>query len=598
MCGIAGLLPLAEPAPEALIRARLGSMLDIQAHRGPDDRGTDIREGLGLGHLRLSILDLSNAGHQPMQSPDGRYTLVFNGEIYNYLELRSELAPRKFISSSDTEVLLAAWERWGSACLDRLDGMFAFAILDRVENILWIVRDRFGVKPLYYSRLQLDGRDYLAFSSEIKGLHAAGVYPEAETRGWSSYLANGHTDHTQRTFWKDVTRVMPGELVRVDLGAGTFDVRKWYSLPDRVAQAEPDLRTDAEVQEDLREQLFASVSLRLRSDVPVGIALSGGLDSSMLYEITRRIRGDAAAVHSFTYVTGDARYDETDWVNALIGADPQRHNECKLTPEEVPAMSERMMWAEDEPFGGLPTLAISKCFAAARAQGVLVLMDGQGLDEQWAGYDYYGRAESLIAEKGGVIQGSARVGGEQGVLMPEFATQAEFSADVSEGFDPMTGVQLRDLCTHKIPRVQRFGERASMLHSIELREPFLDHRLVEFSFRQPANRKIRDGVRKWMPRRVAKSLIPSAVYDAPKRPVQTPQREWLRQELFEYARDRIEYALENGAEGWFDRKALMAEIDQYRNAGADNSFHIWQWLSLGQFLQLAKERRSLHSAYD
>ena len=199
MCGIAGLVGPSAAQPDA--EPTLARMLDAQASRGPDDRGAHAGPEVRLGHLRLSIIDLSPGGHQPMATPDGRYHIVFNGELYNFVELRAELGPSEFRTASDTEVVLAAFARWGEACLDRFRGMFAFAVWDARERRLTLARDRFGVKPLHYA-VRPDGT--LLFASEIRGLHAAGIAPEPDLAAWATYLATGHYDHGERTFWRAV----------------------------------------------------------------------------------------------------------------------------------------------------------------------------------------------------------------------------------------------------------------------------------------------------------------------------------------------------------------------------------------------------------
>jgi len=583
MCGIAALAGPAARAPDA--EATLARMLDAQASRGPDDRGNWSGEGGRLGHLRLSILDLSAAGHQPMASRDGRYQIAFNGEIYNFVELREELGVSSFRTHSDTEVLLAAYERWGEACLDRLRGMFAFVLWDSRERRLLAVRDRFGVKPLHYA-VGADGS--LLAASEIRGLHAAGVPPEPDPVAWATYLASGHYDHGERTFWKGVTRLPPGHLLRWH--EGRVEVAPWFRLSDHVG--EEDSRDDATVEEEYTALLDDSIRLRLRSDVPVGINLSGGLDSSLLLALVRRALGPAAALHTFTFVTGDPAYDETPWVERMLEGTAHPHHPCLTTPADVPVLATRVAEHEDEPFGGLPTLALSRCFARARELGVIVLLDGQGLDEQWAGYDYYERAASGLAAGHSMVQGSTRAAGAPEVLTPQFAGLAERFARPSPHPSDLVNLQLADAMFTKIPRALRFNDRVSMMASTELREPFLDERLMTLALRQPARRKIQGGVHKWLLRRIAARLVPPATHEAPKRPVQTPQREWLRGPLAPWVSDCLEAALSGPGGDWFDRGALERAWSDYRTRGGDNSFHVWQWLSLGLMTELQRRRAS------
>src|SRR5437764_6270524 len=271
MCGVAGFVT----TTDTVDAAALGRMIRTLSHRGPDDEGVWTDEHVGLGNRRLAILDLSAAGHQPMFSEDGRYVLSFNGEIYNYLELRTELGER-FKTGTDTEVLLACLVRWGMDALSRLNGMFAFALWDRVDRALYLVRDRFGVKPLYYSNR--GGR--FVFGSEIKSLAAVGVPMTPDLQTWGTYLRSGIYDGGAETFFGGVHRVPAGHYVR--FRDGRVDVVRWYDFAERVRETYPDRRSDKEVAAEYGDLLADSVRLRFRSDVPVGVCLSGGLDSSVL----------------------------------------------------------------------------------------------------------------------------------------------------------------------------------------------------------------------------------------------------------------------------------------------------------------------------
>ncbi len=571
MCGIAGIF-----GPSAAAPSPIAAMVRSQRHRGPDDSGVyrDPRATAVLGHNRLAILDLSAAGRQPMSDPSGRWWLAFNGEIYNYRELREELAAHhRFRSQSDTEVLLAALIRWGTPCLERLIGMFAFLLWDEKEKRLLAVRDRFGVKPLYYHH-RPDGT--LLAASEIRALHGAGVAREADPVTWATYLARGLHDHSPRTFWEGILRLPAGHLLTWQ--AGDLRIERWYDLADGVG-SEPDRSPLAEVRERYRELLAESVGLRFRADVPVGINLSGGLDSSTLLALVERTAGGARDARAFTFVTGDPRYDELSYVERMLA--PTRHplEICRLSPSEVPALAAAVHEHQDEPFGGLPTLAYARLFEAARAAGVIVLLDGQGMDEQWAGYDYYARP--LTPADAAAVQGTRQSPVRPGCLVPEFRVVAERFEPPAPFGERLRDLQYRDGCYTKLPRALRFNDRISMRASCELREPFLDHRLVELAMRQPAERKIRGGEGKWLLRELARELVPAQLVEAPKRPVQTPQREWLRGPLRGWAEEMIERAL--GARGgeWLDADAVRREWRRFRAGEGDNAFFVWQWISLG-----------------
>jgi asparagine synthase (glutamine-hydrolysing) len=572
MCGIAGMV-----GPGFTVEG-VRSMVSSQRHRGPDAEGVYIDPGgtAGLGHNRLSIIDLSDAGWQPMSDPSGRYRIVFNGEVYNYRELRRELeADFAFRSRTDTEVLLAAYVRWGPECLHRLIGMFAFAVWDETEKTLFAARDRFGVKPLYYATRD-DGT--LVLASEMKALHAAGIPARPDPVTWATYLAIGLYEHTERTFWEGVRALGPGQSLRAR--DGRQSVSTWYDL---AARLEPgfDRRPERDVEEEYLALLGESLRLRFRSDVPVGVSLSGGLDSSVLLALVRARQGPEADVAAFTFVTGDDRYDELPWVDQMLTQTGHRSHACLLRPEEVPGLAASVQTAQDEPFGGLPTLAYARLFERARAQGVIVILDGQGLDEQWAGYDYY-----ALPDSNRLVQGTGDRPTRAECLRPEFRAVAEAMGPPALRNDRITNRQLWDIRRVKLPRALRFSDRASMRSGVELREPFLDHRLVELALRQSPDRKVRDGVHKWLLRRMAGRLIPAGVSEAPKRPVQTPQREWLRGALNEWAWEQICTAT-HAFPDWLDPVTVAREWRRFRTGEGDNSFFVWQWISLGLLARTA-----------
>ena len=560
-------------------QAQLDAMVSSQRHRGPDAFGTWISlSGLcALGHRRLSILDLSDAGRQPMVSPDGRYHIVFNGEIYNYLELRGELGgAASFSTGTDTEVLLSAYARWGEECLDRLIGMFAFAIWDERERKLFAARDRFGVKPLYLYQPPGGG---LWLASEIKALHAAGVPRAPDLGTWATYLSSGMYDHSRRTFWDWIQQLPPGGCLTWAPERGAR-VRTWYDPAQAALAQGVESRDEESVGEELLSLLEHSVRLRFRSDVPVGICLSGGLDSSLLLALVHRVRGPDSGVKTFTFFCGDPAYDETPWVEQMLAKSRHQAYFCRLDVGDVPEFAQKAQAFQDEPFGGFPTLGMARIHECARAEGVTVLLDGNGMDEGWAGYEYYARAGAVDASVG-PVQGSRSPVTRKDCLRPEFASLAR-PLEAEQPFrDPLRNLQYRDIRHAKIPRAMRFADRISMMYSRELREPFLDHRILELGLCQPPEHKLRGGRGKWLPRRIAAQLLPEGVNEAPKRPLQTPQREWLRGPLAGWARQCIETALAGWGREWLDHAATRAAWQEYQKGQLDNSFPVWQWISLG-----------------
>lgn len=565
MCGIAGIV-----GGKAQSRV-LETMLGVQHHRGPDFTGTWITPGeIVLGHNRLSILDLSEAANQPFHSEDGRYHLVFNGEIYNYLEIRNELlGSYHFKTQSDTEVLLQAFIRWGEDCLSRFNGMFSFAIWDEKEKSLFAARDRFGVKPFYYCLQDFN----FYFSSEIPTLFAGGIPKIPRNSVWAGFFAKGTYGQPDETFWENIHQLPGG--TQLTWKNGNLTIKPWYDFVGQVNGLFGVSQSDEE--EYITDLLKDAVRLRFRADVPVGFNLSGGLDSSTLLALVSEAFPNNSAIEAFTFFTGDDRYDELPWVEAMIRNTPYALNTCLLKPEEVPELTSRISKLQAEPFGGIPTLAYGKVFEAARAKGILVLLDGQGSDEAWAGYDYYFKSGDSL------VQGVKSSPVKPDALNREFLNfdnQPSFPTPFEEN---LLNLQYRDLFYTKIPRALRFNDRMSMAYSTELREPFLDYRLVEYVFSRPQEFKVKDGVQKWLLRKIAGRYLGDQITLAPKRPLQTPQREWLGNELKDWAGDRIVWlASENN---WFEKNTVLRHWDEYLKGDRDNSFYIWQWINAAEILK-------------
>jgi asparagine synthase (glutamine-hydrolysing) len=301
------------------------------------------------------------------------------------------------------------------------------------------------------------------------------------------------------------------------------------------------------------------------------------------------LQGADSDVKVFSFTTGDANYDELPWVRRMLAQTRHPLFESRLTAEEVPDLAVAVQAHQDEPFGGLPTLAYAKLFELARREGVIVLLDGQGMDEQWAGYDYYRNA--LDGASPPLVQGSRDSAVRPSCLTPEFRDQARPFVPGTLFSDPLRNLQYRDAFQSKIPRALRFNDRISMRSSTELREPFLDHRLFELAFRQPQSRKIDGNRGKLLLRRIAANSLPTRITDAPKRPMQTPQREWLRGPLRHWSESMLEAALEEFSGSWLDGRAVRKEWSRFCNGEFDNSFFIWQWISLGLSTNVSRTLR-------
>lgn len=566
MCGIAGIIGAFETH-------QLDAMLLSQHHRGPDATGKYIdRNFAALGHNRLAIIDLSPESNQPFLDPSGRYILVFNGEIYNYIELKAELKGHyAFRTDSDTEVLLASFLVYGHHCLQKLNGMFSFAIWDNQDKKLFAARDRFGVKPFFYCK----EKDSFYFSSEIKALHAAGISRIPSEKVWASYFAYGSYGNPDETFWEEILQLPGGHFL--EFQNQQLVLKKWYFFEQEVAK-QPKNLTFEQAKEHYIALLKDSINLRFRADVPVGFNISGGLDSSVLLALVN-LQENNSKINGYSFYTNNPDYDELPWVEKMIAKTRNPLTKVLLQADEVPDFTKKVAFQQDEPFGGVPTLAYAKIFEQARKDNVLVLLDGQGMDEQWAGYDYYTQENDIT------IQGVTDSPFKRDMLSDTFLAKAE-KPNYPKPFDhELLNKQYRDLFYTKIPRALRFNDRISMLFSTELREPFLDYRLVEFAFSLPLDFKIKNGITKFMLREIASEYLANDLVFAPKRPLQTPQREWLAEDLSKWVKECFSTVEKSKYGVWFDKRELEKELQLYFEGNNQSSFHIWQCISLCDLMQ-------------
>ncbi|NDP27732.1 MAG: asparagine synthase (glutamine-hydrolyzing) [Flavobacterium sp.] len=563
MCGIAGILGF-DPKNSSTIQ----KMLEAQKHRGPDAMCVWKDEKVVLGHNRLSIIDMSESANQPMISNCANYVIVFNGEIYNYVELKKELTSYSFRTTSDTEVLLAAYIQWNSKMLDKVNGMFSFAIWNKKDNNFFAARDRFGVKPFYYTFFE----NQFYFSSEIKTLFAAGIPKIKNHKVWANYFTFGTYGLPDETFFEGIQQLKAGHFLEINF-SDTIDFnaakpRLWYDFPARISKMQ-ELPKEA-LKEQYEALLNDAVRLRFRADVPLGMNVSGGLDSSTLINLVHRNLPSQKNMEAFTFYSNNEKYDELPWVNELMQSTPYPLHKMLLDYTEIPELIEKVSYFQEEPFGGFPTLAYSLLFESARQKGIKVILDGQGMDEAWAGYDYYHNNSNNI------IQGVTSSPVRPEALLPEFRNLAEKEVYKRPFDNDLQNLQYRDLFYTKIPRALRFNDRISMMHSTELREPFLDYRLVELAFAQSKAMKFQNGQSKWLLRHLVKEYLGDTVALAPKRALQTPQREWIAAELKPYFGDKIE---QFSILDFVDGKQVKSIWEDYLNGNQDNSFYIWQWVN-------------------
>jgi len=611
MCGIGGIV--GEGANERTVR----QMMDAQRHRGPDGEGFWSAAGVSLGHRRLRIIDLSEAGRQPMQTPDGRYTMIFNGEVFNYIELRAELPNVAWRSSSDSEVILHAYARWGVDALKKFIGMYALAIWDHERKELFCARDRLGIKPFYYATVG----DSFAFASELRGLFAAGVERQLNPPVLYDFLARDFYEHTEETFFSGIHKLPPAGYLIVREGRIAREGLYWDFPAEVAAQEELTRRQRREEREEhLLSLCRDAVDLHLRSDVPVGITLSGGLDSATLLTLLDQVHPDPTKVEGFSFTFDNPTYSERPFVEIMAAQTGRRAHFAEVTPTAFTESIERFTASQEEPFAGAPISAYALCFELAQAHDFIVMMDGSGLDECLAGYgrfrparwadlftagDYIGLERELsaagvntntsagralaLAQMGAAASPTADVGRGQDLtssvrpecLSPDFVASARREIPhFDRPFpDALRNLMYRELRYTKLSRALRFRDRLSMAVGTELRPPFLDHRLLAYAFALPPEDHIEGGVSKAILRRAAGRLLPDVVRLASKRSVQTPQREWFRGVLKSWVRQHIDTP-SFWARGWVDPVKGRAAMEGFFNGKGDNSFFLWQWINI------------------
>ncbi len=618
MCGIAGgTWTVAEAAG---VDSRMAASLALMARRGPDDIGSEtMRHGkamVALGQRRLAVIDLTPAAHQPMSSHDGRFLMVFNGEIYNYRELRSELQSlgRHVYSASDTEVLLQAWAQWGEAALGRFVGMFAFVIFDRETNLLHGARDAFGIKPLYYHQ---DGLNF-CFASEIPAVQALRLC--APTLDWQiayDYLAHGSYDTGERTFFAEVRALPPGHRFTYDLGSHCLELQRWWAPKIEPAQR----LTIDDAAQTLRGHLLDSVRLHLRSDVPLGAALSGGLDSSAIVGCMRHLEPEAP-IHTFSFIAAGDSVSEEQWVDRMTAHVGAISHKLSITPHELAADLDDMIATQGEPFGSTSIYAQYRVFQLAREHGVTVTLDGQGADELCGGYvGYPGPRVRSLLDEGKVLAATAflrdwgrwpgrasldgfkaavaeytndsayqtlrRMNGAKacppwldGHVLAEAGVALRFPRELPP--QTASGRRLvaelaRSLHGIGLPGLLRHGDRNSMRFSVESRVPFLTTGLADFLLTLPEEYLVSpQGETKHLLRRAMRGLVPDEILDRrDKIGFATPEQAWLLQ-VAPQVREWLRYPLNLP---FFRQDAVLKAFDQVVAGQRPFSWQVWRWIN-------------------
>jgi asparagine synthase (glutamine-hydrolysing) len=625
MCGIAGIFHVDVPKP--VDPDRVAAMADALAHRGPDGSGVWTAPGVGLGHRRLSIIDVEGSP-QPMLSPDRRAAISFNGEIYNYREVRAELEAKghRFRTAGDTEVILAAWRQWGPASLERLNGMFAFAIYDAASDSLFLARDRLGVKPLFLCEL---GDGMLLFGSELKAILAHPRFrPVVSPQAVEDYLAFGYVPD-DASILEGVRKLPAGHYLHLRRGLPTPQPVRWWD----VDFSAPSRASEAALREELVDRLRAAVRSRMVADVPLGAFLSGGVDSSAVVAFMAEASKQAVLTCSIGF--DEADHDETRFAAEVAQRFATDHRSRIVASEDFPLI-ERLAASFDEPFADASALATYQVCALARER-VKVALSGDGADEAFAGYRRYRLFMAEERARAALPAPLRRGIGKAGDLYPKLdwapqplrarTTLQAIGKDSGEAYaeavgatppsirsmlynadfrsalqghraedryarlmraapagDALSRAQYADLKIWLPGDILTKVDRTSMAVSLEAREPLLDHRLVEFAARLPSRLRLRGGQGKYLLKNALEGRLPDSILHRRKMGFVTPVSAWLRGPLAGEAA-AIAQGSALASLGWFDPAFIARAAEEHRRGRVDHGRLLWQLLMLERSLR-------------
>jgi asparagine synthase (glutamine-hydrolysing) len=626
MCGIVGIF---DPKGAASInRDLLQQMNETQFHRGPDEGGIHIEQGVGLAHRRLSIIDLSS-GQQPLFNEDGSVVVTYNGEIYNFPELMEELkqAGHTFKTHCDTEVIVHAWEQWGEACVERFRGMFAFAVWDRSQKTLFIARDRLGIKPLYYAQLD-DGQ--VIFSSELKALYAhPGLKRELDPYAVEEYFAFGYVPEP-RTIIRQARKLPPGHTLTLKVGQPLPAPREYWDVP-----FEPIATTsEAEIGKELVERLEEAVRIRMVAEVPLGAFLSGGVDSSAVVALMAQQSQEAINTCSIGF--GDPKYNETEFADMVAQRYHTNHHLDQVDPNDFDLI-DKLAGLYDEPYADSSAIPTYRVCELAKKR-VTVALSGDGGDENFAGYRRH-RWHMLEEQVRGRMPGFVRrpLFGMLGQCYPKMdwapkvlRAKTTFQAIArdsyqaylhsvsvipdglrsrlfSQGFKqqlggyqavevfkahaeraptdhPLSLIQYLDMKTYLPGDILTKVDRASMAHALEVRVPILDHKFVEWVSGLSPDIKLRGREGKYIFKKSLESMLPYDVLYRPKMGFGVPISGWFRNELKQRVRDAVlgETLADTGL---FDQAFLKRLVDEHQNGTGEHSAALWSLLMFESYLR-------------
>ena len=625
MCGITGIFDL--KGRREIARTLIEGMNESQLHRGPDEGGVHLEPGVALGHRRLSIIDLSS-GQQPLYNEDASVAVVFNGEIYNYLELVPELAAlgHVFRTRSDTEVIVHAWEAWGEECVDRFRGMFAFALYDRNQDTLFLARDRLGVKPLHYA--EIDG--FLVFGSELKSLLAHPSFlRELDPLAVEEYFSYGYIPEP-RTAFRGALKLPPACVLKIKRGLALREPRQYWDIPFRPL---PKI-SEQEACEELIRRLRESVEIRLMSEVPLGAFLSGGVDSSAVVAMMAGLSKEPVNTCSISF--GDPAFNESEYAKRVGERYATNHRVEQVDTDDFDLV-DRLADLYDEPYADSSAIPTYRVCQLARTS-VTVALSGDGGDENFAGYRRY-RWHTYEERMRNIMPLKIRrpLFGLMGRIYPKadwapkmLRAKTTFEAiarDSVEGYfhsvslmsdamrdklfsinfrrelagyraievlrrhsrkapvrEGLSLVQYLDLKTYLVGDINTKVDRASMAHSLEVREPLMDHPLVEWLSGLPADFKLRNGEGKWLLKKALEPHLPAEILYRRKMGFAVPLAAWFRGPL----RQRVRNAVLGGpllSSGYFDARFLRRLVDQHQQGLRDYSAPLWSLLMFDSFLR-------------
>lgn len=626
MCGIVGIFD--RQAKREIDRGLLSRMNESQYHRGPDEGGLHLEPGLGLGHRRLSIIDLSS-GQQPMLSPDHNVVLTFNGEIYNFMDLRKELEALgyRFQTHCDTEVILYGWQAWGESCVDRFRGMFAFAVWDRSQQTLFLARDRLGVKPLYYAQL---ANGQFIFASELKALK---IHPELsrelDASAIEDYFGFGYVPDP-KTIYKNVHKLEPGYCLTLRHGQNHYQPRQYWNVTFAVGP----LRNEQAIAEELIERLREAVKIRMVADVPLGAFLSGGVDSSAVVAMMAGLSSDPVNTCSISF--GDPAYNESKFAAQIAERYHTAHRVEQVDPDDF-SLIDQLAGLYDEPYADSSALPTYRVCELAKKQ-VTVVLSGDGGDENLAGYRrhrWHNYEEQMRAWLPDPIR--KPLFSTLGNLYPKAdwapkifrakSTLESIGRDSVEGYfhsvsvmsnelrgklfssqlkrdlqgyqavevfrrhlrdtpieHPLSQIQYLDIKTYLPGDILTKVDRASMAHALEVRVPLLDHQLVEWLASLPPGLKLKGREGKYIFKKALESHLPDDILYRPKMGFGVPLKAWFRGPL----KDKVQEALlgeQMRQCGLFEPAVLQHIVSQHQNGLRDYSAPIWSLLMFEAFLR-------------